>query len=612
MHFACAKDEPALPPPASCAASDDTRATAEGALHLTNGCGEAHLVDLVVDGDGPMRVELYTDGESVLPAVVAEGPGAVFRGLRWTGSFALEGAEPVAHWKQGFQSWSSSGVFEPGDPVRGTDGLPLVGGDGVDTLGENAWSSWWGGLVGRADGGSLLIGVESAARTRFSVAFDGDVVHALWGGRGEAIDVLPGTTLFLDRLGVRIGPDPNQILAAWAEEVAALAQADDSAVEAPLGWSSWTVYYDDIGEDAVADELAASTLPPGSVFQVDDGWQVAWGDWRANDRFPGGSAGLARQIADAGYVPGLWLAPFLVDRAAPGYLENPTWWVRDAQGVELDVVGHAVLDVTADGAEAWMVAAVADRVAEGFLFLKLDYLFAGSLEGVRSEPVTGIEAYVRGLDALRAATDGAFLLACGAPMLPTVGRADAWRSGADIAFALDPDPRLASVRSQARQTAARAFTARWWHLDPDSVLVRAPLTDDEATGSVAAAALAGGSWLLGDSFLGADPARAALASAPSVVSRRAGPAVPRDPLRSVSGFDVGPPVEWVQQDDAVPAVWDFADGRTVLLNLGVADLSVVGPGGVELLRGATSGAGERVLRPGVGEIWTPVPGGDGD
>lgn len=53
-------------------------------------------------------------------------------------------------------------------------------------------------------------------------------------------------------------------------------------------WCSWYSFYTRIGEDLllrVLDEVAAFSF---EVFQIDDGWQRALGDWEPNDRFPGG------------------------------------------------------------------------------------------------------------------------------------------------------------------------------------------------------------------------------------------------------------------------------------------------------------------------------------
>ena len=43
------------------------------------------------------------------------------------------------------------------------------------------------------------------------------------------------------------------------------------------------------------------------------------------------------------------------------------------------------------------------------------------MEGQRVQDVTGIEAYHLGMQIMREAAGDAWILACGAPLLPTVG-----------------------------------------------------------------------------------------------------------------------------------------------------------------------------------------------
>ena len=60
------------------------------------------------------------------------------------------------------------------------------------------------------------------------------------------------------------------------------------------------------------------------VFQIDDGWEKSVGEWEVNPRrFPNGLAPLSAKIEAAGYVPGLWLAPFLVTKKSRIYTERP-------------------------------------------------------------------------------------------------------------------------------------------------------------------------------------------------------------------------------------------------------------------------------------------------
>jgi hypothetical protein len=156
------------------------------------------------------------------------------------------------------------------------------------------------------------------------------------------------------------------------------------------------------------------------------------------------------------------MAPFYVDRSTDTYAEHPDWWVTSADGVELTYTNagtgnYAVIDATHPEAGPWMAAQVRARVDEGYGYLKLDFLYAGAEEGVRYADVTGVEAYHIALELLREAAGDAWVLACGAPMLPSVGFAESFRSGADIAFEVSPDPAQAFVRWQARQTGARSW-----------------------------------------------------------------------------------------------------------------------------------------------------------
>ena len=70
-----------------------------------------------------------------------------------------------------------------------------------------------------------------------------------------------------------------------------------------------------------------------------------------------------------------------------------------------------------------------------------------------------MEAYHIGMRLLREAAGDGMFLACGAPMLPSVGYADAFRTGADIGFNFDPGPRHEYLRWQARATAS--VLAEW-------------------------------------------------------------------------------------------------------------------------------------------------------
>jgi alpha-galactosidase len=586
LLLACAPDDPAPETPTL---------TADGASVAYTWSGGSVTLDGEAEGEGTFSVTFAVVGDTVVPTV-SSVDGGVLEGVTLRGGWSMAG-EPVL-WRQGYQSWSWSGVTEL-LPTLDT----AIDGDGdVQTIAaETAGTSWWAGLVGVPDGDSLLLGVTSTERTKFYTAWSTTEVAAVWGTRGERITLAPGATVTLDPLWIGTDTSAHALWTTWAEQVRARPIG-----RTWVGWSDWYQYYGSASEADILAELAAA--PPLDLFQVDDGWEVAWGDWEANDRFPSGTAALATAIADRGMTPGLWMAPFYVARSTTTYAEHPDWWVRDADGEvrhgSLSGNDYAILDVTHPDAAAWLSAQIAAKVAEGWTYLKLDFLFAGAVEGVRHDDVTGMEAYHRGLALLRDAMgEDTWFLACGAPMLPSVGYADSWRSGADIAFVSDPDPRRPFLRWQARSTAARAFAnGVWWWNDADNLLLRAPFTDVEVRGALAANVASGGVWLLGDSFAALDADTLALAVDPALTALSGQRAEPVDPLDYVSGVDAGPFMEASTEDDEVPEVWTVGD-VTVLLNLENGARTVSGPGGEELLTGETAGAGERTLEAGGGEVW---------
>ena len=583
------------------------------------GCGGVELQARVL-GAGQWQLSMSEAAGGGWEPVLTSETGGSFEGLVLEGSWSVAGAGDAVLWRQGYQSWSYSGVI-PLEPLTlDGEGVPELGGDGDATgvLDETEGTSWWLGLVGRDEGSALLLGARGARKTRFFVGFDTERVWAVWGHRGERIELDAGEELRLDPLWLAAGDDPWQLHVDYAEAVAASMSFRAPSSPPPTGWATWYQYFEDITETDVRANLdqAVATREQGStapieVFQIDDGWQRKWGDWQADDGFPSGMAALAVDIEAAGFVPGLWMAPLYVDRSTNTYLENPDWWVRSADGAELrftnlDTGDYAVLDVTHPGARDWLTNLIEAKVAEGWSYLKLDFLYAAAQEGLRQQPVTGIEAYHLAMNTIAEAAEDAWILACGAPLLPTVGYADSYRSGADIAFGFDRRPELAYMRWQARATAARSWAnGRWWWSDADQLLVREPLSSSQVTASLVGTLVSGGSWILGDDLVALPPERRQLALSPQLIALRGGQWQPRTPLRFVSGLDAGPVIELLVGDDQVPLIWDLGEQATALLNLSELPVVVPGPGGNELFSGELAQAGERTLAAGSGEVWLP-------
>jgi alpha-galactosidase len=257
------------------------------------------------------------------------------------------------------------------------------------------------------------------------------------------------------------------------------------------------------------------------LIQLDDGYQRAVGDWlEVSPKFPGGMPSLVERIRQQGYVPGLWLAPFLLSARSHTFSDHPEWVVRDESGEPLNAIDNwgspnFCLDTTQPGALEW-IAHVIRTVCDdwGFEYLKLDFIYAAAMRGRRHERgVTAVQAYRRGLELLRELAGERFVLGCGAPLLPSVGLVDGMRIGSDVAayWGTEGNADGPSLHNATRATLARMWMhGRWWANDPDCVVVRGTdtqlsLAEVQAWASVVA--LSGGMVFVGDDVSRVQPDR---------------------------------------------------------------------------------------------------------
>lgn len=306
----------------------------------------------------------------------------------------------------------------------------------------------------------------------------------------------PGDRRALHGVAVAAGGDHHQLLVAWAEKVGRDASARTTA-PFQVGWCSWYHYFHEVTEEAVRANLAQAGDWPFDVFQVDDGYQRKIGDWlQTEEGFPSGIEPLAHDIDAAGFTPGIWLAPFVVDPTSDVAQQHPEYMPRDLRrdrplaGMWHEVWGGIMwaLDTTRADVQAHLEQLGADLVSAGYRYLKLDFTFAPTFQGVWSDPSqTPAERVRAGYDAIRrGAGDDVFILGCGAPLGALVGVVDGMRIGPDVAPAWDPPgDRLPgytgaepSTKNAWRNTAARSFLHRQlWLNDPDCVMLRTRETD---------------------------------------------------------------------------------------------------------------------------------------
>jgi alpha-galactosidase len=212
-----------------------------------------------------------------------------------------------------------------------------------------------------------------------------------------------------------------------------------------LGWESWYNHYEKINEKLITDDLMAlkdtqnlikvlnkSDYFDKPVFQIDDGYQIALGDWEWNKKlFPSGPEKITQMISDEGYIPGLWIAPFIVDLRSKLAADHPHWLLRNKKG---NLVPAGMNPRWGANSTFYCLDLSQNEVLEhldklidkaintwGFRYLKLDFLYAGMLEGVHKKACPSYQAFNNAIQVLTKRVfnnkgENVAYLGCGNPM----------------------------------------------------------------------------------------------------------------------------------------------------------------------------------------------------
>jgi alpha-galactosidase len=248
---------------------------------------------------------------------------------------------------------------------------------------------------------------------------------------------------------------------------------------APTIWCSWYHYFTDVTEQDILENLDAidELGLPVDVVQLDDGYQAEIGDWLTlSSRFRS-LRDLVARIRDRGRRTGIWVAPFLVGARSRLYAEHRDWLVEGAYAGHNWDQDLFALDITHPDAAEHVHRVFSTLRALGIDFFKIDFIYAGALDGGRHDDMPPATAYRRGLRLIRDAIGSdAYLLSCGAPILLSVGLVDAMRVSPDTNPAYEPpdaDLGRESQRSAVLSGVGRAWQhGRFWVNDPDCLLAR--------------------------------------------------------------------------------------------------------------------------------------------
>jgi alpha-galactosidase len=294
------------------------------------------------------------------------------------------------------------------------------------------------------------------------------------------------------------------------------------------GWCSWYNLYSYISEETILEYLSHTKTVSDCenlslrVFQVDEGFTPEMGDWLdVKPKFPRGIKPILDDIREAGFIPGLWIGPFMVGNRSRLYQNHPDWVVRDRKTgsplVQWRWVGeerwhklseeYYILDATHPDAFEYLRQVFRTwRNEWGCEYFKTDFMHFGSDHGPdraiwHTPGLTRMEIWRKVAEMIREEIGDAIWVGCGCPLWASVGLVDAIRIGNDVG--VDWKGRL-SAQSLLNDLATRNFANHiLWQADPDCILLRNKhhnLTDQEVRSLAIYAGMSGGVQLTSDNL----------------------------------------------------------------------------------------------------------------
>ena len=356
-----------------------------------------------------------------------------------------------------------------------------------------------------------------------------DLSIATWWDR-KPVD--PVTGAVSEKLWLLQDPSNEEGLRHWARIVSAASPIAPRVNNPPLiGWDSWYNLYDFINEGLIRDSLASVSAGatqqnlPMRTFLIDAGFTPELGDWlNTNYAFPNGMPPLMSAIQQAGFTPGLWIAPLLVGNRSQLYSAHPDWILQDAVSggpkiwaafygeqrfLNMRSEEYYVLDTTVPAALDYLRTVFRTwRKDWGAQVFKVDFSYLGTDWGPdvvqRHNPgLTRIETWRQFAELVRQEIgDDAIWVASGQPLWASVGLADTIRISGDVGVVWSGA--AASALPLLHDLPVRNFANHiLWQIDPDAVLLRQQfefLSDGEVRSLALLAGMSGGAMVTSDNL----------------------------------------------------------------------------------------------------------------
>lgn len=258
-------------------------------------------------------------------------------------------------------------------------------------------------------------------------------------------------------------------------------------IKQKIGYTSWYNYYNKISNDIIKRDLEsiANSSIKLDIFQVDDGYQTAVGDWLSVDtvKFPQGMAQVAEDIHSKDMLAGIWLAPFNAQRSSKIAHEHKDWLINDSKGYHIlagmNWGGYYTLDFYNPEVREY-IKKVFNIVLNEWKYdmVKLDFLFSVAVVpyGNRTRGQIMCDA----VDFLRECCGLKLILGCGVPLFPAFGKFDFCRIGADQALTWEKNNYFTTFNNEIVSTPnavtnsifRRHLDGRAFCNDPDVFLLR--------------------------------------------------------------------------------------------------------------------------------------------
>ena len=246
------------------------------------------------------------------------------------------------------------------------------------------------------------------------------------------------------------------------------------AVKVPeklAGYTSWYNYFANIDASTIRRDLnglisatkGLQVAKDSEIFQIDDGWQTAVGDWKIDPvKFPvpanekGGLAAIVDEVHKAGMKAGLWLAPFCVGSDAEMLRKKPEWILKTRKGGKRKAIAgfngwggpldpFYAFDLENEDVRKHIKDVFKNVWDWGFDLVKLDFLYAACMfpRGGKTRGRLMHEAmkFLREecLDNKKINGGGQkLLLGCGVPIVSALGYVEACRIGCDVDLTYKP------------------------------------------------------------------------------------------------------------------------------------------------------------------------------